>query len=206
MLSHAEARSVLLAAFAANGMAAPTLSELQGVGGIGNLEGLYGSAFGGANNWGAIQCGHGPPCHANCVEVGDTHADGSGYQWCYRRYPTPTAGASDLVRELYRRELVPESLRAGDAQATAKHMRATGYFEAPADKYARGIAQRAEQIASALGEPLAFTIGGVAPQLPRPGPTREVAIDPGPAAVFLGLGTAALTAIMWGRKRGRARG
>jgi len=60
MLTHAEARTVLRDAFASRGMTAPSLPELQGVQSIGHLEGLCGSAFGGANNWGAMPCPHGP--------------------------------------------------------------------------------------------------------------------------------------------------
>ena len=174
MMTDSEARAVLLQAFAARGIS-PSLAELQGVGAIGRFEGRYGSGFGpGVNNWGAIQCQQRPPCDpTKCVEHIDTHADGSTYGACFRRYPTPVDGAADLIRELYRRPGVPEAMRAGDASAVARAMRATGYFEAPESQYALGIEKNAESIAASMGEPAVMRRGGgavvVPPQSDGPG-------------------------------------
>lgn len=183
MMSDAEARAVLQQAFAARGLPPPSLSELQGVGAIGRFEGRYGSAFGGANNWGAVQCVGKPPCDpAKCVEAGDSHADGSKYRACFRKYPTPVDGAADLIRELYRRPGVPEAMRAGDATAVARAMRAARYFEAPESQYAKGIELNAAAIAQSIGEPVAMKRGGVA-VAPPPKPSGGGAL--GALAAFV---------------------
>ncbi len=173
-MTDAEARSVVLAAFAKRGIQ-PNLQAAQAVQAIGRFEGAYGSAYGNWKNWGAIQCTSAPPCPPNCVELTDTHADGTPYRWCYRVYLTHVDGAADLVRELYRRQGVPDALAAGDAQLIAKRMRATGYFEATEDRYAKAIANNAKEIADNLSEPLVVAIGGVPtrpePGVPRPAPT-----------------------------------
>jgi hypothetical protein len=167
MLSTLKAREVLEAAFLARGLS-PTLKELQAVQGIGRFEGNWGAAFGGANNWGAIQCpGKRPPCGQQCTEVTDTHAGGEPYQACVRRYASPVEGAADLVRELYRREGVPEALRAGIGRLIAERMRASGYFEAPVSKYASAIVAHAGKVADDLGEPRAVMLDGeILPVLP----------------------------------------
>jgi len=196
MMTDSEARAVLLEAFAARGIVSPTLAELQGVGAIGRFEGRYGSGFGpGVNNWGAIQCQQRPPCDpAKCIEHIDTHADGSKYGACFRRYPTPAAGAADLIRELYRRPGVPEAMRAGDASAVAHAMRATGYFEAPESNYALGIEKNAESIAASLGEPAVMRRGGGAVVVPSDD-------GPGLGAVFTMLGLAIALAKARGGRR-----
>lgn len=149
MLSHLEAREVLTRAFAARGIR-PSKHELQAVQAVAHLESSYGAT---ANNWGSIQSGSEPPCPDGTIELTDTHEDGTPYQWCYKAYPSPQAGAEDLVRELYRRKGVPSALRTGSGLDVAKAMRATGYFEAPANRYGAGITERARLIASALNEP-----------------------------------------------------
>ena len=164
---------------------------------IGRFEGNYGLAFGNANNWGAIQCSSPPPCPPTCVELTDTHADGSTYQWCYRRYPTSVDGAADLVRELYRRDGVPEALASGDAARIANRMRASRYFEAPEARYAKAIATNATTIATNLGEPLVVAIGGVPTPAPPPGappaPPGTRTSTLGPAVITAGaLGAAFL--------------
>ena len=58
------------------------------------------------------------------------------------------------MRELYRRDGVPEALKSGSATGIATAMRATGYFEAPVKRYAKGILGNAKSIAASLGEPL----------------------------------------------------
>lgn len=158
-LDDASARAVLLEAFERQNLR-PNAAALQAVQAIGRFEGNYGIAFGGANNWGAIQCGAAPPCPPDCVELTDTHADGSKYQWCYRIYPTRVDGAADLIRELYRRPGVPEALASGDALAVATAMRESHYFEATAANYALAIERNAETIATNLEEPWIVKRGG----------------------------------------------
>lgn len=157
MLSHSQARDVLELAFEARGIK-PSARELQAVQAIAHLESFYGSK---ANNWGSIQSNQSPPCGPNAIELTDTHADGTPYQWCYRAYPTPQAGAEDLLAQLYRRKGVPQALKDGTGLEVAQAMRATGYFEAPADRYGKGITDRARLISEALKEP--FLLGNAPP-------------------------------------------
>lgn len=162
-VSDQDARAVLLGAYALRGES-PSLAELQTAQAVARFEGGYGGGWTGSgvgsNNWGAIQCGHRAPCGEGCFEYGDSDAAGVGYRGCFRRYDTPEEGAAALLHQLYRREGVPAAMRAGDATATATRMRATGYFEAPASRYALAIEQNAADIADALGEPLRVRRGG----------------------------------------------
>ena len=159
MISDARAREILFAV--QPGMSIPKRQAIQA---IGRFEGNYGAAFGGANNWGAVQCGHVAPCREGCVQTPDTHADGTQYQGCFRAYPDLEAGAADLVRLLDIHFAVPaDVLNGGNADAIASGMRnppkaspshGFGYFEAPIDRYAKAIASNAGAIATNLGEPL----------------------------------------------------
>lgn len=180
-----EARAVIRAAFAARGIAAPSLGELQAAQAIGRFEGGYGKGWGasgnGSHNWGAIQCGHTAPCGPGCFEYGDSHADGTGYRGCFRRYPSAVAGAGGLLHELYRRDGVPEAMRDGDATRIASAMRATGYFEAPADKYARAIELNAAALAASVGEPHVVVRGGGRVVIdPSPSPPPQPPASPSP--------------------------
>ena len=183
MLSHLEAREVLGRAFAARGIR-PLKRELQAVQAIAHLESSYGAK---ANNWGSIQSSSQPPCPDNTIELTDTHEDGTPYQWCYRAYSTPQAGAEDLVRELYRRKGVPAALKSGSGLEVAKAMRATGYFEAPAGLYGKGITDRARIISQALGEP--FFLGS------------SKGSSSGAGAGIVGVGVLALGFVLLYRRR-----
>lgn len=161
-MTDAQAREVLPAAFEVRGLPPPNASAVQAVQAIARFEGGYGHAWG-ARNWGAVQCKERAPCPPHCVEVTDSDAAGVPYQACMRIYPTHVDGAADLVRQLYRREGVPEALAAGVATRIAERMRATAYFEAPAHKYARAIADNAASIAKSIGEPLAVHLHAPGP-------------------------------------------
>jgi hypothetical protein len=178
-MSDNEARGVLIEAFELKGIR-PTLAELQAVQAIARFEGGYGGGWRGAgvgsNNWGAIQCGHYAPCKAGCFQNVDTHASGEAYQGCFRIYATPAEGAAGLIHELYRREGVPEAMRAGDATRIADRMRATGYFEAPATKYALAIENNAADIARSLQEGVQVRRGGVSTG-PTTGPDKKKTTD-----------------------------
>jgi hypothetical protein len=149
----------------------PTLQALQIVQAVGRFEGGYGHAndpaWAGSNNWGAIQCGHGPPCGVDCFEHADTHADGTPYTTCFRRYPSAIDGARGLVHELLRRPAVAGVIDSGNATAVANAMHASKYFEATASSYAKNLFRNAQAIALALGEPLAVALD--APVLTLPG-------------------------------------
>lgn len=213
-----EARAIVAAAFASRGMPLATLPELQAVQAIGRFEGGYGRGWkaqgAGSHNWGAIQCGHYAPCGPGCFPYGDSHADGEKYQGCFRIYADDVAGCADLVRELYRRSGVPEAMRAGDATMIAERMRATGYFEAPADQYAGAIENHARAIAAALDEPHVVVRGGgkVAPTEPpalppppepphEPPPAIPVAARRGGGGAFVLLSLAAGGIFLLSRRR-----
>lgn len=192
------AREVVIRAWSDLGLKRPNLATLQAVQSIGRLEGFYGLAtkpegWAGSWNWGAVQCKHGTPCGVDCFEAVDSHADGTRYSWCFKRYPSAEAGAADLIRLVTKaRPSVAKLLPGGDLLAIATEMRATHYFEAPSDVYARGLLRNAQEIAAAIGEPLRVKIGKAG----RHAPKRGAAFG---SAALWGL-TTALTAITWGAR------
>ena len=113
--------------------------------------GGYGQAWNGAHNWGSVQCRSRPPCPAGCTPSTDVHADGTGYTGCYRRYASSLDGARDFVREVYRRPDTRGSARNGDPVAFADALRASGYFEAPADRYALALRRNAAAVTAQTG-------------------------------------------------------
>ena len=136
----------------------PTLGEVQTVQAIGRHEGSYGlatkpAAWVGSNNWGAVQCGHGAPCGASCFETTDTHADGTKYTWCYKKYPDAVTAAADLIRLVTeKRPTTWQAMRDGDADAVARTMGETHYHESKVEKYAAAVARNARELAEHLGE------------------------------------------------------
>ena len=178
VLSHSEARATLVEAFGARRVA-PSAHALQAVQAIAHLESFYGAS---RNNWGSIQCRNAiPPCPPECSELTDKDANGDPYQACYRVYPSPLDGASDLVRLLYSRPLIRAALE-GEKSAgeIAQAMRQSGYFEAPVDRYAFGIRERAKIVAYDLREP--YLLGGRA--APPPAPPKKYASGATVAVVF----------------------
>lgn len=128
----------------------PPSQALYSVLAVAGLESSYGNVA--THNWGSIQCGHGPPCGDDCVELGDTHADGSGYKWCYRRYNTARDGALDLARLLIRR-VGMETLSAGNMTSLARAMKEARYYELAEEKYAAHLEARYRDVLSAMGAP-----------------------------------------------------
>lgn len=158
-MTDADARAVLLRVWGAMGLPAPTTATLQAVQAVGRFEGFYGDAtkpegWAGSNNWGAIQCGHPPPCGDDCFEAGDHHANGTPYVTCFRRYASPDDGARALVNELWRRPSVRAALPTGDLTLVARTMRNTGYHETAVGRYAGGLYRNAQALASGIGEAL----------------------------------------------------
>lgn len=203
------ARDVVLEAWALEHPGTePTLGEAQTIQAVGRFEGSYGlatrpAAWVGSNNWGAVQCGHGAPCGDSCFETRDTHADGSEYHWCYKRYPSAVDGARDVVRLLTtKRPTVWDAMRAGDADGVAGQMRATGYHETAVPTYAERIAHNAHELADALGEewvvrravdaPLGPDEPAFIPALVEPAPDLEE-----PAAGGAGLALVVLGGVGW---------
>lgn len=196
MVTEAQARQILVNAFPGRSQA-----WYQAVQAIARGEGHYGNGWRNAditidgvtyinrgersNNWGAIQCGHattpGGDCGPGCFPNLDKHANGKPYQGCFKKYPTPEAGAADFVYVLT--DNGPERNRASvaaalddedasgylDADAIAEAMHATGYMERAADAYAKNIAGNAVAIAQTLGEPqLVFRRDDLAPPSTSP--------------------------------------
>lgn len=198
---------------------APTATELQAVQAVGRFEGFYGWAdrpavWKGTQNWGACQCGHGPPCGNDCFETTDSHGDGTKYQGCFKRYPTPEDGAADLLRILTKKwPSVRAAMRTGDLDALATEMRRKGYFEAKAELYASKLFEHAQKIAQRLGEPLVVRRAGMSPVQPgtQPGTPSMPPVGGGYAApeptsrrgVLIVGGTALALGLMLLKKRAR---
>jgi len=175
--AHAQfGRDAILAAWPEVTGEQPNLAELQIAGAQAHLESNYGLAqyvnktipegqpghsSGVINNWGAVQ---GQPGFL----ASDTHADGSAYTAHYKIYPTPAAGAADMIRHMtVKRPTSWAHMKAGDIDAWAHAMRTTDpithqglYFEQDPDHRAKGIAQRVANIAYTLHEPIAAKRGG----------------------------------------------
>jgi len=172
---HAFGRDHLISAWADLFGRAPELHERQIVQAVAVGEGGYGRAsyknqFTGEtaviNNWGASQCGHGPPCGPNCFEVTDTHADGSKYNWCYHRFATPEEGARAYLKILKqivdRKSDFFEALASRSTDVFVAAMKAGGYFELALTKYQDNVWSNVQKIASTLGEPLSVSREGSA--------------------------------------------
>lgn len=160
----------------------PNLASLQIAGAQADLESGYGRASyknratgetAILNNWGAVQAGP-PPCGPDGFEATDTRADGTPYQWCYKRYTTPEEGAKHMLAHLTtKRPASWAKMREGDVDGWAAQMRRkdpiTGiglYFEQSVEGRARGIELRVKEIAAAMGEPVAAKRGGPPVGLP----------------------------------------
>jgi len=157
---HSRARELATVAFAQVYGHAPSLGERQYLQAVACLETTYGAGWRGdgkgSNNMGAIQAGR-PPCNpATSFETRDTHADGTVYRWCYKRYATPLDGWIDLVRVLFKKREGVRALAArADFMAAVAEQRRTKYFEAPLERYQKAVFSCLREMSEALGEPLA---------------------------------------------------
>lgn len=152
-LSDAQARAILEGALRELGYPDPKNRRvLQGLAAVARLESGYGKL---RNNWGSIQCKDAPPCPPDCMELQDTHEDGTPYRWCYRTWETPEAGAKAFAKTMLERGsgIVRRELERGTYLDIAKAMRKTGYFEAKLEKYAKAIDANGREIARSLKEP-----------------------------------------------------
>lgn len=154
---HEWARGVIQRAFPTVMGRQPTESEIQAVQAVAHLESSYGSGWKGAgrgsNNWGAIQCGSSCKVNGRCdPSVSFEHRDSTPqpdgtnkwYVTCFKKYPTPEAGAADLIKTLFlserksvkgtdktktRGELLQEAVARGDLRAFSEAMYDTVYYE-----------------------------------------------------------------------------
>lgn len=219
----------------------PTLPELQIAGAVATLEGGYGhgvykllehgpgsveagtygqvlSTVSDSNNWGAVQCKKGPPCDADCFMTTDSDpkkrspANPRGlFDWCYRRYPTPEAGAAHIVKLLTRdRPGSHAAMRAGDVDAFSADMYRTHYYggfhlepSRAIDEHAKTVMRHATDIAAAMGEPLSVRRGGGGVAIPGAQmPSGNAGAGGGGAAVVL-VAAALAAGAAWALRSGR---
>lgn len=195
---HAWGRGILLNAWPTVVGADPSLGELQIAGAVAELETNYGRGWKGegANsfNWGAIICTNqvkaGPGgCLAGCFANTDSSPGEEPELRCFRMYPSPEAGASDLIKTItVRRPGSLEAMRAGDIDAFSADMHRTHYYEgtipnnpqANIDVHAQKVWTHVQNIAKALGEPIAATRGG---------PGQDGGASPGGGSTLLNVCT-----------------
>ena len=99
MIPAHEARSVLSKAWLDVTGRVPSWKALRIALAQSRLEGSWG-AWLGANNWGAIQTRHKPPCPPGTVQATDSYPTANGqvkYEVCFKAYPTLADGARDFV-------------------------------------------------------------------------------------------------------------
>lgn len=167
-----QARDYLAAAYLGIFHTPGSLNALQIAQGVSRGESFYGqatyknladgSSYTNTNNWTAQQCGSmRPPCFDPCFEATDTRANGDKYQACFRRFPTPEAGAAAFLHTLYeQRPEVLAAANAGDVDLVAERMRASKYFELPLARYQKALNTNVDKVAKALGEPRATPASG----------------------------------------------
>lgn len=135
-ISHAEARDIMIQAFEQVMGRRPSLCERQAAQVVSLAESQYGAGWGaagaGSNNWGAVQAGV-PPCGSNSFLYTDTHPqpDGSSvpYQICFKSYPTPVAGAADVVRIFKRMGIFDALSKNCSIDTLSRRMYEKGYYE-----------------------------------------------------------------------------
>jgi murein DD-endopeptidase MepM/ murein hydrolase activator NlpD len=114
---HKWAREILERAFEKVMGRKPALQEIQLAQTTALMETTYGTGWKGegknSNNWGAIQCADcpnkGKPVNGKCPTGSFLQQDSSPtpsgkqkvYHWCYKSYPTPEAGAADLIKQIF---------------------------------------------------------------------------------------------------------
>jgi hypothetical protein len=136
-ITHIRARAIVEDAFRSALGRNGTRTELLLAQAWGSVESSYGEGWRGAgegsHNWGAIQAR--ADWKGATFVTRDTHpkSDGSNepYEYAYRAYPTPEAGAADLMRVLFTGRHSPclEFATAGDLKGFATSLYRTGYYE-----------------------------------------------------------------------------
>ena len=142
----------------------PAMPELQLVQAKARQESNYGKAsFRGPegsavlNNWGSVQCSHGPPCGDDCFLVTDSHTDGSKFDFCYKRYPDSESGCRDflfnlLVNPHFHRSQVLAAAQSGSITDFAQAIFDTHYSELRVDKQIESYTNNVNAICNNLGE------------------------------------------------------
>ena len=177
------ARDIVRAQYAAEVGKEGSPQAIRAIQCVGKHEGSYGratvpAAWIGSNNWGAIACckpGADGTCPPGSFLTKDSYPTSSGtnvpYAVCMKSYPTPEAGARDLVRHLTKvRPMTGKALETGDADAIADAMYREHYFggfgataEQRKERYAKKLAEMDAAITKATGEgPYVTRKGGTA--------------------------------------------
>ena len=103
---HQAARDIMAQAFENVMGRQATPAELQYAQSVAWLETNYGNGWKGAmvgsNNWGAVQCALKSAGQPGCILYQDSHPDGTKYQIGFKSYPSPVAGAEDVVRHVFK--------------------------------------------------------------------------------------------------------
>lgn len=207
MVSHAQAREWAIAGTTAALGREPTYNEVLFVQAVALAESTYGQGWVGpgvrSNNMGAVQAKPlNPPCMpgkqiecdpATSFVNGDSrpNSDGTstGYECCYRKYPTPIDGMQDVARIMYvRMKIDPTSIEAVSTQMYDAH-----YYEGRGatreDRIAwhvKALTRHLKTLTTALDEPM------------PPLTDNDVSDDSGPSGgILLGFGIGAAL-VAWG--------
>lgn len=151
------ARAIIVLGFRQTFKRNPTLREAQFGQAVARGESGYGRGWKdagiGSHNWGAVQAGR-PPCDPNrAFPYGDTHADGSKYAACFRKYPDDVTGAADFLRIMFKPNVIAAA-NAGDIRGVSTAMRANRYFELALDKHVIALTRNLTAMTTALNEPM----------------------------------------------------
>jgi len=171
MLSHQAARGAIIVAFRDAFGRDPNRVEAQFAQAVALYESGYGSYrfhnhetgeyVSDTNNWGSVHCTAEPPCPPDCFEATDTHADGTKYLACFKRYASPTDGAKFFIRTFYKNKpAILAAANSGSIQNVADAIHETGYSEASPQKLAGALVTSLSKITQSLGEPMPKATGG----------------------------------------------
>lgn len=157
------ARGILLDAFKAEGIPAPSMSVIQTVQAQCRGEGFYGLAtkppgWETLNNWGGVHAKEDPPCTGGNLEIHDNNR-----QVCAQHYDTPIDGARAVLRII--RKVIP-AFESGDLSVSAAAIQTKYHYTAPIDNregtsYTDMLWNNARAMAKKIGEPLAVRRGGI---------------------------------------------
>jgi hypothetical protein len=177
---HQWAREVMLSAWRNRYGTEPSLAQIQSAQAIALLETSYGRGWptaegNAANNWGAVQCPKLPqdgvcPCDGWLHKDSYPTANGSvEYAVCFRRYPSPEAGADGVLANMSpkARPKTWAAMATGDAVALSTAMYDEKYYqgfgatrEQRIEGHVKAVERSVAAIAKALNEPIAVARGG----------------------------------------------
>jgi len=171
MLSHQAARGAIIVAFRDVMGRDPNRLEAQ----FAQATALYESGYGSyrfynhetdeyisnTNNWGSVHCKAEPPCPPDCFEATDTHADGTKYLACFKRFTSVGDGARNFIANYYKHKpAILAAANSGTIQNVAEAIHATRYSEASPQKLAGALTSSLLKITHALNEPMPKASGG----------------------------------------------